>query len=197
MAGVTIPQPPRIPVRKIKYNGDLWGTFEVFVLSQSPERLVAWEPRGTYIRRRSGWAMRYDHLQFFYPQQWYVISADYGMNGQLRHCYCDVTLPWQPPTPTRWEIEYVDLELDLRAHPSGIYTIYDEDEFDEAIVAMDYPDEVRDGALQALQQLIEAAKSWQAPFAHIPTQLPRLDLHYLRTTSPEWKLSLREMGLMP
>jgi protein associated with RNAse G/E len=192
-----IPQPPRIPVRKTKFNGDLWGTFVVFLLTQTPERIVAWEPRGTYIRRSAGWAMRYDHLQFFFPQRWYVISADYGMNGMLRHCYCDIVLPWQPPTPEHWEIHYIDLELDLRAHPSGIYTIYDEDEFDEAIVTMDYPDTVRDGALNALRELIEAASAWQSPFAEIPQRLPRLDLHYLRTDSPEWPLTLQAMGLTP
>lgn len=192
--------PPRIPVRKTKYNGVLWGSFEVSLLSERPDRVIAWEPRGTYIastfHRRTGWVMRYDHLQFFYPQQWYVISADYGTNGTLRHCYCDITMPWEPPTPQRRIIEYIDLELDLRAQPSGIYTIQDEDEFDEAIIEMEYPNEVRDGALGALHGLIEAARTWNSPFSEIPRLLPRMDLHRLRMGSPEWRRALKVIGAL-
>ncbi len=183
-------QAQRLPVRKTKFNGDLWGTFEVYLLQEDDERIITWEPRGTFIHRRSGWAMRFDHLQFFYPNRWFVISADYGTNGLLRHCYCDITMPWQPPTRTKRQIEYIDLELDLRVMPDGSSLIQDEDEFDDAIVTMQYPDHVRDGALLALQMLIESARAWTEPFAQIPLVLPRLDFHALAPDSPEWQIAM-------
>lgn len=188
-------RPSQYTVRKLKYNGDLWGTFGVYVLAQRPTGVVAWEPRGTFIHRHQGWKMRYDHLQYFYPDRGYVISADYGNNGILRHCYCDIAMPWSPPVTGDRTLSFVDLELDLLAQPSGHYLVHDRDEFERAVVTMAYPPEVRDGAQAALERLIAAAISWEAPFDSLPRVLPRMDLHLLETDDPHYRAALAALGL--
>jgi len=190
-----LPLAPRLLVRKEKYNGDLWGTYPVTLLVATVQQTVVWQPRGTFINRNQGWTMRHDHLQFFYPQRWYVISVAYGFSGYLHHCYCDIVLPWQPPQAGVPELSFVDLELDLHAELGGYSRIHDEDEFAAAITSMHYTPEVQLGARQALQDLIDAVPNWDSPFASIPRQLPRADLHLLNTAGPDWQIALTRLGL--
>ncbi len=186
---------PQLVVDKRKYDGSLWGSYAVFVLDRTPQRYTFWQPRGTYINRNHGWTMRHDHLQFFFPGRWFAISANYDEHGWLSHCYCDVILPWVPPQPLDTATRFVDLELDLHVSADRSMRIYDEDEFAAAIVKMHYPDDVRTGAEQALQDLIAAVGEWQEPFAGVPLALPRHDYHRLDTVSPLWHEALAALGL--
>ena len=185
----------RKQIQKFKYDGTLWGMYEVFTLHQTPQRLAFWQPRGTFIQRNEGWVMRHDHIQFFYPEQWYAISASYGRDGRLHHCYCDVVLRWNPPEPQSGIVHFIDLELDLHAEPTRDYRICDEDEFEAAVRLMRYPDPVRDGARQALQDLVMSARTWAGPFADIPLVLPRNDFHFLDTTTSIWQTTLAALGM--
>ena len=196
-ARIHMSQPASYVVEKRKYNNLLWGYYSVFALHQTATRATYWQPRGTYIHRNQGWAMRRDHLQFFYPGQWYAISANYDEHGNLSHCYCDVILPWVAPVDTAHAFQFVDLELDLHAEPSTSYRIYDEDEFAAAIVDMRYPIAIQHGARGALNDLIAAVRQWDAPFADIPLTLPRADLHQLQVGSPAWEAALSAMGMHP
>ena len=187
--------PQQMFVEKRKYDGTLWGSYSVFALHQTPERYTFWQPRGTFINRNHGWAMRHDHLQFFFPGRWYAISANYSDHGRLSHCYCDIVQPWEPPLPSATAMRFIDLELDLHAEPTRYYRIYDEAEFDLAVVKMQYPDDIRLGAKRGLQALIGDLVVWRDPFLNLPLTLPRNDLHSLDTTSPEWQAALAAMGM--
>ncbi len=182
---------------KYKFNGDVWGWFDVYPLVMADDRWIMWEPRGTYIYHyQRNWTMQRDHLQFCFPQHWYVISADYEENRQLRHCYCDIIAPWQPPALGSTHIRVIDLELDLAAEPSGLYRVLDVDEFEQAIIAMHYPADVIASARSALQHLIVAAVDWSGPFTQIPLALPRNDFHLLTPGGDEWRAALADMGLV-
>lgn len=187
--------PQQMLVEKRKYDGSLWGSYSVFTLCQTPERYTYWQPRGTFINRNHGWAMRHDHLQFFFPSRWYAISANYNEHGRLSHCYCDIIFPWDPPAPTATAMRFIDLELDLHAEPTRFYRIYDEAEFDQAVVEMGYPDNVRLGAQHALQDLISDLVAWRDPFSNLPMTLSRNDFHRLDTTSQAWRDALAAMGM--
>jgi protein associated with RNAse G/E len=188
-------RPSSYVIEKRKYNSVLWGHYAVFALQQTPARHAFWQPRGTYIHRNQGWAMRRDHLQFFYPNRWYAISANYDEHGDLSHCYCDVTLPWVAPAAGAHAFQFIDLELDLHAEPSTAFRIYDEDEFAAAVVDMAYPPEIRQGARDALDELIQAVRRWDSPFAEIPMVLPRADLHLLEVNSSTWRQALGALGM--
>jgi protein associated with RNAse G/E len=187
--------PSQMLVEKRKFDGTLWGSYAVFTLQQSSLRQAFWQPRGTFINRNHGWTMRNDHLQFFYPGCWYAISASYTHRGQLSHCYCDIVMPWDPPQSGATAMRFIDLELDLHAEPTRFYRIYDEEEFALAVAQMHYPEEIRLGAAQALQDLIDALLAWREPFASLPLALPRTDLHRLDTSSRAWRDALTALGL--
>ncbi len=187
--------PRQLVIEKRKYDGSLWGTYSVFVLAASAERFVFWQPRGTYVQRRHGWATRNDHLQFFFPNQWFAISANYGDYGALSHCYCDIIMPWQPPAGADTVTGFVDLELDLHVEPAPSVRVLDELEFAWAVAEMSYPKEVCQGAEAALAALSAKALAWDEPFASLPRRLPRRDLHRLHTSSHAWKTTLAALGL--
>jgi protein associated with RNAse G/E len=190
------PNPTPYTYEKYKFNGDAWGTYTVYPLVTSGERWVMWEPRGTYVHHyRRDWTMQRDHLQFLFPKHWYVISADYNEDRRLRHCYCDIIAPWQPPAPGSTRIYVIDLELDLAAEPSGQYRVLDSDEFEQAIIAMHYPADVIAQAQSALQRLIVAAVDWSGPFSQIPLALPRADFHTLDPGGDEWRVAIHELHL--
>ncbi len=187
--------PQRVQIYKRKYDGSLWGTFSMYVLSATPERVVYWQPRGTRINRHSGWTMRNDHIRFFYPGRWYAIAANYKTEGLLHHCYCDIIAPWQPPAPGDTNVSFIDLELDLHAEPNGRIAIHDEDEFDQAVIDMHYPPDIQREAQATLDALAAAARKWEGPFAGIPLQLSRYDLHLIDTTTPAWREMLASLGI--
>lgn len=187
---------PTVLVRKEKFNGELWGTYTDFILHESSNEVVLWQPKGTIIRHvERTWTMKYHHLQFFYPHHWYAISARYGYDMRLNQCYCDIILPWQPPTKHSSTVIFVDLELDLVIDSHGKLEIHDEDEFAAAIISMNYPDEIRDGARKAIERLYTHATTWQGPFLKIPMELPRADFHRLDAASHDWRTAKAQLNL--
>jgi protein associated with RNAse G/E len=193
----SIHPPRRVQIYKRKYDGSLWGTFSLFVLFESPEQVVYWQPRGTRINRHTSWTMRNDHLRFFYPGRWYAIAANYKTEGLLHHCYCDIIAPWQPPAAGDSIVTYIDLELDLHVEPSGRVVIHDEDEFEQAVIEMHYPPELQRQAREAVDALAEEARQWSGPFAGIPLQLSRYDMHQMDTASQGWREMLVSLKLEP
>ena len=182
---------------KFKYNGKRSIYYTCYPLLQTAERVVAWQPRGTYIHHHKGdWEAQRDHLLFFFPGQGYSIMADYEADGRLRHCYCDIIAPWQPPAADVANITILDLELDLAVEPSGRYRILDADEFAQAVIEMGYPAELATYAEQTLQELITSATHWRTPFAQIPVTLPRADLHELASEGDAMRTALLAMGLV-
>jgi protein associated with RNAse G/E len=183
-------------LRKYKFDGSLWGYFNVYPLVSTAERLIVWQPAGTNVHHYTReWPMERDHLQFFFAGRRYAIWADYGADRELRSCYCDIIAPWQMPTGEAATINMVDLELDLVVTPSGNYKVLDADEFALAVTTMHYPDAVAAQAQQALDDLIAVAKTWSGPFAQVPLALPRADFHLLAADGVEMQAALSAMRL--
>jgi len=66
-------------------------------------------------------------------------------------------------------LQYIDLDLDLRFYPDGTYEVLDEDEFEQHAIELNYPVEVRQRALQAVDELIVLAESRVEPFDLLTT----------------------------
>ena len=92
-------------------------------------------------------------VERYYADRWYNIFAIHDKDDdRIKGWYCNVTYPAEITTE---KVTYVDLALDLLAYPDGHYLILDEDEFAE----LDLDPETSDKARQALDQLIELAKT--------------------------------------
>jgi protein associated with RNAse G/E len=169
---------PRVTMRQEKYDQRLGGTWEGYLLPSSATRTSIWTPAGTVMHWfNRDWPMRYHSLQHFWPERWYTINALY-QDHDLYAIYGTIIKP-----PALGEgATYTDLELGLLVHPNFSYEVLHMETFELAAEGLGYPEEVRIGALLALDGLIRSAERRNGPFMTIPLALPRVDLE---TLSPE------------
>jgi protein associated with RNAse G/E len=97
--------------------------------------------------------------EYYYPGRWYNVFHVATPEGLHKGWYCNVTRPLEIDDEG---ISYVDLALDLFAHPNGRYTVLDEDEFEEAAQTLFAPEDVQH-AQEALAELIRQAADGQLP----------------------------------
>jgi protein associated with RNAse G/E len=169
---------PRVLMRQEKYDQRLGGTWEGYLLPSSATRTSIWTPAGTVMHWATGdWPMRHHSLQHFWPDRWYTLNALYR-DQNLYVIYCHIILP-----PALGEgATYTDLELSLLVQPDASHEVLNMETFELAAETLGYPEDVRIGALLALDGLMRAAERQSGPFLTVPLTLPRLDLQDL---SPE------------
>src|SRR5262249_47002626 len=97
----------------------------------------------------------------FWRERWYNVFSNYDAAGNLHDLYCNVAMPLVISSNT---LQYVDLDLDVRFYPDGTHEILDEDEFEQHTAKFGYPDEVRDQALRAVDDILALAKLHDEPF---------------------------------
>ena len=102
----------------------------------------------------------------FWRERWYNVFTNYDADGNLHDLYCNVAMPLVISGNT---LQYVDLDLDLRFNPDGTYELLDEDEFDQHTAELEYPTQVRQRALQTVDEIIALAKSRVEPFSLLTT----------------------------
>ncbi len=86
-------------------------------------------------------------VETWFTDRWYNIFEIHAREDDaIRGWYCNIGLPAEVAGDT---ISYVDLCLDLLVFPDGKRLVLDEDEF----VALQIPSEMRQHALEALQEL--------------------------------------------
>ncbi|HLV97781.1 MAG TPA: DUF402 domain-containing protein [Ktedonobacterales bacterium] len=166
---------PRVLMRQEKYDKRLGGTWEGYLLPSSATRTSIWTPAGTVMHWSTrDWTMRYHSLQHFWPDRWYTLNALYR-DRDLYAIYCTII---QPPALGEGAT-YTDLELGLRVQPDFSHEVLNMETFELAAEGLNYPEEVRIGALLALDGLIRSANRRNGPFVTIPLVLPRVDLEKL------------------
>ena len=99
--------------------------------------------------------------EFYFLHRWYNVFHIADAQGRHKGWYCNVT---KVPTLEESGIAFVDLALDLFAHPDGRYTVLDEDEFEVTSREVYAPDD-SEQARRAVEELIELARDGKLPTA--------------------------------
>jgi hypothetical protein len=133
-----------------------------------------WLPVGTTMN----WStaprpLRYNCVQFFWPDRWYTLSAFYD-GVALRHTYASVI---QPGTFLPDKVVYVDLDLTLLVQPNFHFEVLTQAEFEQAAEALHYSEEVRVSALVALDTVTNAVQLGTGLFSLIPHTLKQTNFH--------------------
>jgi protein associated with RNAse G/E len=136
--------------------------------------IVLWLPAGTPMH----WAtrtrpLRSNCLQLYWPERWYTLSAFYN-DRALIHTYATII---QPANIQENRLAYVDLDLSLLVEPDYSYEVLTQAEFDQLSETLNYSEEVRIGALLAMNMLTNAARLATGLFAAIPHTLIQTDFH--------------------
>lgn len=152
-------------VQEYKFNGDKHYSYPALLLSQTSTGLILYGPYGrplTHPRRNlQNVPIPNYSVEFFFFNRPYNIAAAWDEAGAFRHYYCNVA------TPARLEGDVVhctDLDLDLSINRDLIYTVEDEDEFEEHRIAWNYPPEVVAMCRDGLGELIRLFESRSYPF---------------------------------
>ena len=97
--------------------------------------------------------------------EYYVLGRHYNVfhiadeRGCAKGWYCNVT---RPPDLDEEGVSFVDLALDLFAHPDGRYTVLDEDEFAAASDGIYLPEDIA-GARKGLEELVALSRERRLP----------------------------------
>jgi protein associated with RNAse G/E len=133
-----------------------------------------WLPAGTLMNWSTGTRpLRYNCLQYFWPERWYTLSAMYD-GRTLLHTYVFII---QPATFELDGLSYVDLDLRMLVKPDLSYEVLTQAEFEQLAEALNYNEETRIGALMAMDTLINAIRLGVGLFATIPHTLRQTDFH--------------------
>lgn len=100
-------------------------------------------------------------IEYYWLNRWYNIFRFLNPNGELRSFYCNVNIP---PVFDGRVLSYVDLDMDILVAPDLSYRIVDEDEFALNAARYDYPEQIRNRAYQALQELVKLIEQRDFPF---------------------------------
>lgn len=173
-------------VESRSYDQALRGSWRAYKLSneiQLGDELVdenvgkssrLWLPAGTLMRWATGTRpLRYNCLQFFWPERWYMLSAFYN-ERTLIHTYATII---QPASIELHRLSYVDLDLSVLVKPDLSYEILTQAEFEEVAKLLHYSEETRISALMSLRTLTSSIQRSVGLFTAVPHQLGQTEFH--------------------
>lgn len=97
--------------------------------------------------------------EFYFLNRCYNVFHIADAEGRPKGWYCNVT---QVPTIDDSGVTFVDLALDLFAHPDGRHTVLDEDEFADAEQQLYAPEDAAQ-ARTAIGELVDLARGGRLP----------------------------------
>ena len=144
------------------------------IVEPSSDCVRLWLPAGTPMHWTNGMRpLRYNCLQYYWPQRWYTLSSFYK-DRSLLHTYASII---KPATIEIGLVSYVDLDLSVLVKPDLTYEVLTQAEFDELAETLQYDEETRIGALMAMDTLINSIQLGVGLFATIPHTLRQADFH--------------------
>ena len=177
---------PDFQVESRSYDQLVRGSWQAYKFDQntrvSDEPLAAvssdclrlWMPAGTLMH----WStnprpLRYNCIQFYWPQRWYTFSAFYD-DRVLKYTYATII---QPATIEIERLSYVDLDLSILVKPDLTYEVLTQAEFEQMADLLHYSEETRIGSLMAMRTITSSIQLSLGLFAIIPHLLRQTDFH--------------------
>jgi len=152
-------------VRKLDYaTGEPMMSWPGRLIELTPEQAVVqapFMPRGVNPVVVDGVPFNRGDVftEYYFLGRWYNVFHIADASGRRKGWYCNVT---RPPGLDGEGVTFVDLALDLFAHPDGRHTVLDEEEFLAASQRLYRPEDVA-GARAALDDLIALARAGRLP----------------------------------
>lgn len=160
-----------------------WQGYQLDAMTQLSDEPLAeaasdclrlWLPTGTLMNWSTGTRpLRYNCLQFYWPERWYMLSAMYD-GRTLVHTYIFII---QPATFQLDRLSFVDLDLRMLVQPNLSYEVLTQAEFEQLSETLHYDEQTRIGALMAMDTLTNSIRLGVGLFATIPHTLRQTDFH--------------------
>lgn len=173
-------------VESRSYDAMLRGSWQAYRLNENTQlgdespietmtdAIRIWLPKGTLMHWATGTRpLRYNCLQFFWPQRRYMLTAFYNERS-LIHTYATII---QPATLHLDHVSYIDLDLSVLFKPDLSYEVLTRAEFEQAAELFDYSEETRVQALATLRTLTSSIQRSIGLFTVVPHRLQRTEFH--------------------
>lgn len=99
-------------------------------------------------------------LEYFSLKEWFTAAIEVDA-GNVVSYYCNVA---KPSVLINNKLSFIDLDLDLVQRKNKGWEVIDEAEFEENSIKYQYPPELKDEAVKALERLKEKVKRGEFPF---------------------------------
>lgn len=140
----------------------------------SSDCLRLWLPAGTLMHWSTNTRpLRYNCLQFYWPQRWYTLSAFYD-GRVLKYTYATII---QPASIEIERLSYVDLDLSILVKPDLTYEVLTQAEFEQMADLLHYSEETRISALMAMRTITSSIQRSEGIFATVPHLLRETGFH--------------------
>jgi hypothetical protein len=179
---------PDFQVESRSYDQVVRGSWQAYKLQQrtqlsdellaeaSSDCLRLWLPAGTLMHWSTNIRpLRYNCLQFYWPQRWYTLSAFYD-DRVLKYTYATII---QPASLEIERLAYVDLDLSILVKPDLTFEVLTLAEFEQIADLLHYSEDTRIGALMAMRSITSSIQRSAGLFAPIPNLLRETDFHLM------------------
>lgn len=171
-----LPRSPEGPIafgalvvaRAWKYDGTPHWVVPGFYLGQDEHGHWLKQPAGSLVARPGTAHLARTDALCLIPHQGSWVATLYADPAEDFDVYIDLAsnVGWQPLKRGGWEVNSIDLDLDvIRSRSQGTF-LDDEDEFLDHAQSMGYPQPLQDRIRQASVRLLEAVEQNQPPFNH-------------------------------
>lgn len=158
----------KIQIHGFKHDGSLHRVWtNSFVVDDNESYLVTGNHRTKVIESNGrSWYTKEPALCYFFEKEWFNVIAMYKKDGI--HYYCNVSSPYVYDTEA---IKYIDYDLDVRVYPSGRIVVLDHNEFRDNSLEMNYSEDIKNIANNAVIELKTWIKEKRPPFDKVTSSL--------------------------
>ncbi len=161
-----------VVARAWKYNGLPHWVVPGFYLGEDEFGHWLHQPAGSLVARPGAAHLAQTHALCLIPHEGSWVATLYEDPREDFDVYIDLShaIGWRPLSQESWEVNSVDMDLDVIQSRSRGTFLDDEDEFEEHGTSMQYPEELKDKIRAATEQLLTAVRGDEAPFSHAHRQ---------------------------
>lgn len=114
----------------------------------------------THYTKGATFSINNTSLEYFSLKEWFTVAMEIEQ-GKIVSYYCNVA---QPSTLVDDTLCFVDLDLDLVKQQKKDWTVVDEDEFEVNSLKYNYSAELKEKAMQSLDDLKRKVRNKEFPF---------------------------------
>ncbi len=152
-----------IGIQAFKYPNIRHYEWQAELLEQTEDYVwIYCRPGRQFIHHTKNQVFTFDNttVELFSLKEWYTVAMVIE-EGKVVSYYCNIAMPSVLQDDT---LTFIDLDLDLFKPKDGDWVVLDEEEFEANSIKYEYPPELKDAALRALDALKEKVLTGSFPF---------------------------------
>jgi protein associated with RNAse G/E len=152
-----------LKIKALKFPNVLHYEWEGEIIEKTPNYILVLCKSGRKLIHHSKndvYTINNTSIEYFSLKEWYTAAMEVE-EGVVVSTYCNVAMP---SVLNNNELSFIDLDLDLVKRKNKDWEVVDEDEFEVNSIKYQYPEELKNEALKALENLKQEVARCSFPF---------------------------------